>query len=55
MLLTITLTTAPATDLGYLLHKSPSRGQYRHVGLTFNWSYQTVQTQIPVVILEIRA
>src|SRR5215510_12910042 len=27
MLLTITSTTAPATDLGYLLHKSPSRAQ----------------------------
>jgi hypothetical protein len=25
MLLTLTSTTAPATDLGYLLHKSPSR------------------------------
>ena len=27
MLLTITSTTAPATDLGYLLHKNPSRRQ----------------------------
>src|SRR5436190_4064755 len=27
MLLTITSTQAPATDLGYLLHKSPSRAQ----------------------------
>ena len=27
MLLTITSTTAPATDLGYLLHKNPSRLQ----------------------------
>jgi hypothetical protein len=25
MLLTITSTTAPATDLGYLLHKNPAR------------------------------
>ena len=25
MLLTITATTAPATDLGYLLHKNPAR------------------------------
>src|SRR5438874_1124982 len=27
MLLTITLTQPPATDLGYLLHKSPARAQ----------------------------
>src|SRR5213596_1427041 len=27
MLLTITNTTAPATDLGYLLHKNPARLQ----------------------------
>jgi hypothetical protein len=27
MLLTITNTKAPATDLGYLLHKNPSRVQ----------------------------
>jgi hypothetical protein len=27
MLLTITLTEPPATDLGYLLHKSPGRVQ----------------------------
>src|SRR5918997_46018 len=28
MLLTITNTRAPATDLGYLLHKNPARCQY---------------------------
>ncbi len=27
MLLTITTTHAPATDLGYLLHKNPARAQ----------------------------
>src|SRR6476660_9624889 len=27
MLLTITSTTVPATDLGYLLHKNPARAQ----------------------------
>lgn len=27
MLLTITATTPPATDLGYLLHKNPARVQ----------------------------
>ena len=27
MLLTITITRAPATDLGYLLHKHPDRAQ----------------------------
>ena len=33
MLLTITSTTAPATDLGYLLHKNPFRAHA--FGLTF--------------------
>src|SRR5438105_14275116 len=28
MILTITLTQPPATDLGFLLHKSPFRAQY---------------------------
>jgi len=37
MLLTLTSTTAPATDLGYLLHKSPSRLQ--SFGLTFGKAY----------------
>ena len=27
MLLTLTTTHAPATDLGYLLHKNPARAQ----------------------------
>src|SRR3954453_19792781 len=32
MLLTITLTTPPATDLGFLLHKNPSRAQSFKLG-----------------------
>ena len=32
MLLTITLTTPPATDLGFLLHKNPSRAQTFKLG-----------------------
>ena len=32
MLLTITLTTPPATDLGFLLHKNPSRTQTFKLG-----------------------
>ncbi len=41
MLLTITNTAAPATDLGYLLHKNPNRLQ------SFNQSFGTVHVFYP--------
>jgi hypothetical protein len=37
MLLTITYTQPPATDLGYLLHKNPARTQ--SFGLSFGQAY----------------
>src|SRR5260370_12555715 len=37
MLLTITLTQPPATDLGYLLHKNPAQSQ--QFGLTFGQAH----------------
>jgi len=37
MLLTVTTTHTPATDLGYLLHKNPSRAQSEE--LSFGQAY----------------
>lgn len=46
MLLTITTTHAPATDLGYLLHKNPARAQ------TFDASFGRVHVFYPVATEE---
>jgi hypothetical protein len=46
MLLTITSTTYPATDLGYLLHKNPARIQ------TFDLNFGKVHVFYPEATLE---
>jgi hypothetical protein len=37
MLLTISTTYQPATDLGFLLHKNPSRVQSEHLSFGKAW------------------
>jgi len=55
MLLTITTTATPATDLGYLLHKNPSRVQ--RIDLSFGHATvfypEATPTRCTVCLLEV--